>query len=124
MIRTDGRRTVAEPCTGYRDRDSGTLQHDGPTCPIHENGKDEPFPVDPHCPENPALDEPLIATVANMRLFEDRRDVFVYDANTGARFSATPGDYFQLADTDPLIGTDDQPLILAVERCTIHPARV
>jgi hypothetical protein len=77
----------------------------------------------------------VIATVANMRKhYREARTVrhedgpitvfpvqpFAFSYGTGERYSANPGDYFMLADDEPLRDSEGEPMVLAFEHCVIE----
>jgi hypothetical protein len=80
------------------------------------------------------MNEPTLATRENMRRFEaanpgqtidtpdgevriEPRRCSALDLATGATYSASAGDYFNLPENEPLRGEDGEPLILALKRC-------
>lgn len=62
----------------------------------------------------------ILATVENMRRYANR-GVFAYSPGTGERCSATPGDYFFMAEDRPLRDSEQQPMILARAEGRIVP---
>ena len=67
----------------------------------------------------------LEATPANMRKVEGTlHGVFCYSPGTGERYSATPGDYWNLPDDCAVCDHEGEPMILAVERCQILPVEL
>jgi hypothetical protein len=67
----------------------------------------------------------MLATPANMRKLRhiDYRApaavVFAYSPRTYERYSATPGDYWHMADDEPLLDENGEPMVLAFEHTTI-----
>jgi len=62
-----------------------------------------------------------LATPANMRKYEDERNVFAYSPVTGERYSANHNDYIlDVADDIPLVDEDGAPMVLAVEHVEIR----
>ena len=60
-----------------------------------------------------------LATPANMRRFA-HLPIVTLDPDTGDTFSATAGDYWQLADDEVMRNESGVALILAVRRVTWH----
>ena len=66
----------------------------------------------------------LFATPENMKKVEGVQGIFAYSPTTGEQSSATPGDYFWAAPDEVLLDSEDQPMILATERCVIKPLTI
>lgn len=57
-----------------------------------------------------------LATVRNMREAERRgKHCIAFSTNTYEQCSASSGDYFQLADDEPLLDAEGAPMLLAVK---------
>jgi hypothetical protein len=61
-------------------------------------------------------DTQTLATVANMREAEKRgKRAVAFSPNTYEQYSATPGDYWQHAEDEPLVDSEGTPMILIVK---------
>lgn len=63
-----------------------------------------------------------VASVGNMRRIGDDRAVKAWSPHTGEEYSATPGDYWDAPDSEVLKDSEDEPMILVREVCTMHDA--
>ena len=79
----------------------------------------------------------ILATVANMRKYQradkviqtpdgpitiHARQPFTYSPNTDERYSATPGDYWNMPEDEPLRDEDGEPMILVFESVSLIDA--
>lgn len=57
-----------------------------------------------------------VASKANMIALQEVPGMFAWSSFTHERYSATPGDYFFLADADVLEDSEGFPMVLVTER--------